>query len=81
MAEWVNALATKMDNLSANLSKMFSVRCPLCSAPLKGPSGTCAEIALLESRLKRPKLKKTAQTTTGREVREEEGEGMREKWG
>lgn len=39
----------------------------------------CAEIALLESRLKRPKFKKIAQITTGREVREKEGEGMREK--
>lgn len=39
------------------------------------------EIALLESRLKRPKVKKTAQTTAGREVREEEGDGMREKGG
>lgn len=60
---------------------MFPVHCALCSAPLKGPSGTCVEIALLESRLKRPKVKKTAQTTTGREVREEEGDGMREKGG
>lgn len=67
--------------LSANLSKMFPVRCVLCSAPLVGPSGTCAEIALLESRLKRPKFKKIAQITTGGEVREKEGEEMREKEG
>lgn len=41
----------------------------------------CTEIALLESRLKRPKFKKIAQITTGGEVREKEGEEIREKEG